>query len=290
MLRSARTLSLARLTWSSSRQAAQTCYTLHHFRKYTTTSISGEGPVVSETNRAEATLKRFWKTVGIDIRDNGIAVTLDKQALKTPSGNTLLLPKEKRLAATVIANEWENQEKFLKQHALPMTSIAARAIDALQDEETRKQVQATLLNYLDTDTICFHHDDPPPLVELQQKRWEPVLEWVKVTYGVEVKVFDSILLHSQPEQTKKVLGDVIGQMDPWEMAAMERATYVTKSFLVALALVKRHLTVEQAAAAAQVEVESQIQRWGEVEDTHDVDFHDVRRELGSSACLVTNMV
>lgn len=246
--------------------------------------------MVSETNRAEATLKRFWKTVGIDIRDNGIAVTLDKRALKTPSGNTLLLPKGKRLAATVIANEWENQEKFLKQHALPMTSIAARAIDALQDEETRKQVQATLLNYLDTDTICFHHDDPPPLVELQQKRWEPVLEWVEATYGVEVKVFDSILLHSQPEQTKKVLGDVIGQMDPWEMAAMERATYVTKSFLIALALVKRHLTVEQAAAAAQVEVESQIQRWGEVEDTHDVDFHDVRRELGSSACLVTNMV
>ena len=48
--------------------------------------------------------------------------------------------------------------------------------------------------------------------------------------------------------------------------AMERATYVTKSFLVALALVKRHLTAEQAALAAQVEVASQIERWGEVED------------------------
>lgn len=48
--------------------------------------------------------------------------------------------------------------------------------------------------------------------------------------------------------------------------AMERATYITKSFLIALALVKRHLTVEQAALAAQVEVASQIERWGEVED------------------------
>lgn len=246
--------------------------------------------MVSETNRAESTLKRFWKTVGIDIRNDGIAVTLDKRALKTPSGNTLLLPKEKRLAATAIADEWENQEIFLKQHALPMTSITARAIDAFRDEVTRKQVQATLLDYLDTDTICFHHDDPPPLVELQQKHWEPLLEWVRATYGVEVKVFDSVLLHSQPGQTRKVLGNVIAQMDPWEMAAMERATYVTKSFLIALALVKRHFAVEQAALAAQVEVESQIQRWGEVEDTHDVDFYDVRRQLGSSACLVTNMI
>jgi hypothetical protein len=47
---------------------------------------------------------------------------------------------------------------------------------------------------------------------------------------------------------------------------MERATYTTKSFIVALALVKRHLTADQAAEAAQVEVNSQIERWGEVED------------------------
>jgi len=55
--------------------------------------------------------------------------------------------------------------------------------------------------------------------------------------------------------------------------AMERATYVTKSFLISLALVKRHLTVEQAAQAAQVEVSSQIQRWGEVEDSKSVVSH-----------------
>lgn len=48
---------------------------------------------------------------------------------------------------------------------------------------------------------------------------------------------------------------------------MERATYTTKSFIIAIALVKGHLTVEQASLAAQVEVASQIERWGEVEDS-----------------------
>ena len=48
--------------------------------------------------------------------------------------------------------------------------------------------------------------------------------------------------------------------------AMERATYVTKSFVIALALVKGLVDVEQAAQAAHVEVNSQIERWGEVED------------------------
>jgi hypothetical protein len=53
-------------------------------------------------------------------------------------------------------------------------------------------------------------------------------------------------------------------------SAMERATYITKSFLIAFALVHKRLTAEQAALAAQVEVSSQIERWGEVEDCTDI--------------------
>lgn len=57
----------------------------------------------------------------LSIKD-GIAVTLDRRALKTPSGNTLLIPHDKRLVAALIANEWENQDKVIKAHALPVVS------------------------------------------------------------------------------------------------------------------------------------------------------------------------
>lgn len=49
--------------------------------------------------------------------------------------------------------------------------------------------------------------------------------------------------------------------------AMERATHYTKSFIIALALVQKHITVDEASSAARVEVNSQIERWGEVEDS-----------------------
>lgn len=52
---------------------------------------------------------------------------------------------------------------------------------------------------------------------------------------------------------------------------MERATYSTKSILIALALVKEFINVEQASLASRVEVSSQIERWGEVEDST---YHD----------------
>jgi len=234
-------------------------------------------------------MKRFWKTVGVE-----------KQ------GDAFMLPQRKALLATLIAHEWETQETLLKPHALPVvcihfyigisppslflqTSLASRAIDALGEEQTRAEVRASLLDYLDTDTICFFQDEPPPLVVLQEKHWEPLLNWARSTFNVEIQKFDSILYNSQPQATKQKFDELLAQFDGWEMAAMERATYTTKSFIVALALVKRHLTAEEAAETAQVEVNSQIERWGEVEDSHDVDFHDVRRQLGSAACLVSDI-
>ena len=63
--------------------------------------------------------------------------------------------------------------------------------------------------------------------------------------------------------------------------------------------------MEQASLAATVEVNSQIERWGEVEDSecvllekpcctltslrvaHDVDYQDIRRQLGSAALLLS---
>jgi len=69
---------------------------------------------------AEATLTRFWKTVDLQERGDTLSITLDSRSLKTPGGKPLVLPRSKRLAATLIVTEWENQRDVLKPHALPM--------------------------------------------------------------------------------------------------------------------------------------------------------------------------
>lgn len=72
---------------------------------------------------AEITQKRFWKDVGVERRGESLVVTLDKRALKTPSGQTLQLPLNKTLPAGLVAAEWDHQEVLLKPHALPMVHI-----------------------------------------------------------------------------------------------------------------------------------------------------------------------
>lgn len=56
--------------------------------------------------------------------------------------------------------------------------------------------------------------------------------------------------------------------DAWvDRSAFERAVYASKSFVIALAMCRGRLNADQAAQASHVEVRSQIEIWGEVEDS-----------------------
>jgi len=89
----------------------------------------------------------------------------------------------------------------------------------------------------------------------------------------------------------------------FELAGLERAVLAGKGLLGATRLVVEWSTemedlrgdgkeegrwgVEEAARAASLEVEWQIGMWGAVEDTHDVEREDIRRQLGSVVLLVS---
>ncbi|EGG12972.1 uncharacterized protein MELLADRAFT_32252 [Melampsora larici-populina 98AG31] len=236
---------------------------------------------------AEVSMQRFWKTVDIHPSEDGnFHIRLDQRKLVTPSGNQLVIPRSKIALAVLVAREWAEQRKILKQHSLPLTSLVSRSIDGMKVED-RDEIIDSLLNYLDTDTVCFFEEKPQRLVDLQDKHWKPLIEWISQTYSVNLKIHhDSILFAKQSPATKEALRSVVMHFDRLKLAGFERAVHVTKSFVIALALVEGKLTVDEASDASRVEVLSQIARWGEVEDTHDVDFQEIRMKLGSVTCAL----
>lgn len=84
---------------------------------------------------------------------------------------------------------------------------------------------------------------------------------------------------------------------------MERGVLATKSLLVASRLLidwspefahlmegeaagRQRFGIEEAAEACTVEVRWQTSLWGEVEDTHDVEKEDLKRQLGGVVLLI----
>ncbi|KAJ3189823.1 ATP synthase complex assembly protein atp12 [Gaertneriomyces sp. JEL0708] len=231
-------------------------------------------------------MRRFWKSVGVKEVDGTYHITLDGRAMKTPDGRQIAIPSNKKVLALLVAGEWEGQDKLLKSYSLPLTSVVVRSIDGLADATTRQGVIDNLLRYLHTDSVCYYQDYPESFVKMQDTHWRPLIDWLKEAYDMDVKTTHGIMSVKQPEDVVAKCRAVLEAMDAVELAAFEKAVLTSKSFIIALALVKRRINVDAAAKAARLEVLHQIDRWGEVEDSHDVDREELRRQLGSVACTL----
>ncbi|CAG8734930.1 11463_t:CDS:2, partial [Racocetra persica] len=256
---------------------------------------------ISSSKKAEKTFRRFWKEVSVLSNKDVYQIALDKRPLKTPGGAPLVIPRSHKYLAILIAGEWESQKTLLKQHSLPLactniiidqninrkTSLVARSIDAFEkDPLSRKEAITRLIRYFDTDTVCYQETYPDILVDLQKQYWDPTVKWAQETYGVEIKVTNGIVGAQQPIETRNKLREIVEEFDSLKLSAFERATMLTKSFLIGLGLVERQLTVEFASTAAQIETVSQTIRWGKLEDAHEVDNEYIKYQLGSVACAL----
>jgi len=221
----------------------------------------------------------------------------------------------------------ENAQQALKNHNIPMTSITARAQDILEseargDRTARDEIIPVMMRYLDTDTLlCWapaaQSSDSAgldmqtgtrteTLRDRQVRTARPIISFLKTSVwpGVEIKpVLDenSIMPVRQSEVTRSVIQGWIAGLPAYELAALERAVLASKSLLLGTRLLiewseefrdlqrssETRFGIEEAAEAASLEVKWQTGMWGEVEDTHDVDNEDIRRQLGSAILLAS---
>ncbi|KAL4801889.1 hypothetical protein BDV18DRAFT_67529 [Aspergillus unguis] len=285
-----------------------------------------EPPRPRELKKPTVLKKRFWKDVNIEKRDGGdFQVLLDKRPVRTPSKSVLSVPPTKPHLAHAIALEWDvmkTAQQALKNHLIPLTSLTARAADIAEedrngDNTTRGQIVKTAMRYLETDTLlCWVPESENVEVDKDGQKIESLREAqmriaqgiiaflsTKIWPGIEiVPVLDenSILPVPQSEATQEIIKQWVQGLEAHDLAALERGILASKSLLVAVRLVTewsenfRQLQqsepkfgIEEAAEASSLEVKWQTDMWGEVEDTHDVDKEDLKRQLGSVILLVS---
>jgi len=214
----------------------------------------------------------------------------------------------------------------LKNHNIPMTSMASHAQEIFEAEargetKIRDDITITMMRYLNTDSLlCWapektvhdaiqlemHHDRTETLRSLQIRMARPIISYLNTSVwpGVEIKPVldeDSIIPNRQSEVTTSIIRGWISGLPAYELAGLERAVIAAKSLLVGARLLiewsehfrnlqregQPRFGIEEATEASTVEVKWQTGMWGEVEDTHDVDNEDIRRQLGSTILLVS---
>lgn len=117
--------------------------------------------------------------------------------------------------------------------------------------------------------------------------------------GVDVKMVDGDLGFfgggQSPEVKERLRQWALG-LDNWQLIGFERVVLAAKSFVIGARMVQewglpggeRRWGVEEAAQAAEIEVRYQTRQWGEVEDSHDVEKEDIRRQVGAGWLLIAS--
>ncbi len=204
-------------------------------------------------------MKRFYKTVAVDSKEGGLAITLDGRPVRTPAKALLLVPGQ--ALADVIAGEWEAQGEEVRPTEMPLTAIACTAIDLVARDRTAACDE--LLSFAEHELICYRAEAPEELVARQEQVWRPILDWLEATHGARLTVGSGLLEVQQPAEALAALRGVLERYDALALTGLATAVRACGSLVVGLALAERRLTAAEAFAASELEETFQIERWGE---------------------------
>ncbi len=186
-------------------------------------------------------------------------VLLDGKPIRTPAKALLAVPN--RALAEAVAGEWEAQREHIDPAGMPLTRLANSAIDGVRVHQA--DVRADIVKYAASDLLCYRASGPELLVRRQAEVWDPVLAWGREALGARFEVADGIMPVTQPDEAKLAIAGTLEGFDAFSLAALHVMTTLTGSALLTLAHARGHLSAEDAWAAAHVDEDWQIVRWGE---------------------------
>ena len=129
--------------------------------------------------------------------------------------------------------------------------------------EMREKIITDILSFVDTDVLFFRAEYPDNLIKKQNEKWNPLLEWFKKEYGVEPKVTSQITPPKQDKKLAKVIGDEVRKMSGRELIAFSKTAGGFTSLILALAVMKKHISVDDAFALSRLDELFQNEMWGE---------------------------
>ena len=206
--------------------------------------------------------KRFWKLATPAPCDGGFTVLLDDRPVRTPAKAALTMPS--LMMAEAVAKEWDAQEEFVNPLTMPVTRGANAAIDKVGAQ--REEVIALLSEYGDSDLLCYRAAGPEGLIARQADAWDPMLDWAAETLNARLFVGEGVMHVTQRPDTLAKLSAEVAAFDNFALAAVHDLISLSGSLVLALAVTKDAIAVEDAWQLSRLDEHWQIEQWGEDEE------------------------
>ena len=96
-----------------------------------------------------------------------------------------------RSLAEAIAAEWQAQGDEIVPSTMPLTQLAATALDRV--DVRREEVINELAAYGSTELLCYRAEHPAELARREHEAWQPLLDWLALRFDASLAVTSGIV-------------------------------------------------------------------------------------------------
>ena len=204
-------------------------------------------------------MKKFWKTV--QVKENSInsyKILLDNNVLKTPLKKELIVENSK--IAEEIYNEWNQDTNEIDTDSMIFYGIISTSIDKIS--YNRKSYIDDILDYVDTDLICYRAEKPNNLVQWQSKNWDPILSKAEKYINGKINVFTGIMPLKQDKETHLKITKFLMQFSNLEIVVLHKLINITGSIFLSLCILKGDIIKKYAFELSYLDELWQTKNWG----------------------------
>jgi chaperone required for assembly of F1-ATPase len=202
--------------------------------------------------------KRFYKVVSVGGEDGEYSILLDGRPVRTPAKRHLAVPT--RALADAIGAEWAAQGERINPSTMPLSKLAITAIDGVTLHAA--DVAAEIVQFAGSDLLCYRAGAPEELIALQAAVWDPILDWVRADLGAVFRLAKGVVPVAQPKEALEKVAAAIAPFDAMALTALHVMTTLLGSAVLALAHAKGRISADEAWAAAHIDEDWQIAKWG----------------------------
>jgi len=226
------------------------------------------------------------KNIKIDIvqsKKGKYLLTINNKSLKTPDGNIIELPSMK--LAKILLKDYESSFKSKPLNIVRPIKITNTAIDKIKPNNIFYINEIT--DNLNNDMICYFANSPVELVDLQNKDWIPLINYMKSSYNIELIYTSKLFSINQKLDSLLKLKNILNEINIFKLSAIYTLSQITKSIIISLALVNNKISAKKAFENSNLEELYQISKWGKDEEAFDrlntikVDIRNIKKYYDS---------
>ena len=226
------------------------------------------------------------KNIKIDIvqgKKGKYLLNINNKSLKTPDGNIIELPSI--ILAKILLKDYESSFKSKPLNIVRPIKITNTAIDKIKPNNIFYINEIT--DNLNNDMICYFANSPVELVDLQNKDWLPLINYMKSSYNIELIYTSKLFSINQKPDSLLKLKNILNEINIFKLSAIYTLSQITKSIIISLALVNNKISAKKAFENSNLEELYQISKWGKDEEAFDrlntikVDIRNIKKYYDS---------